>query len=250
VFQIKGATEKLQLVSSAAGNLDVSVDYAIWDLTTGAPPVDSIGSQVTNIIAAATTDILSPAGANLGRRAKRIGAKNKHATVSNAVTLQRVTAGPVTTEDLGPITLLPKEALVVNEAGTPFVYTANGEVKAAGSALGVDPKTNDFRLSGVSATPIMTADNAALATIFLCQYKGNRIALWDGANWQLCVPSAEVSLAVTGRTTDLPFDVFAFLNAGVVTLEFLDWTNATTRATGLTRQDGVWTKTGAATRNS
>jgi hypothetical protein len=53
---------------------------------------------------------------------------------------------------------------------------------------------------------------------------------------------------VTGRTTDLPFDVFGYLNAGTVTLEFLDWTNATTRATGLTRQDGVLTKSGDPTR--
>jgi len=248
MLQIKGATEKLQLVSSAAGNLDVSVDFAIWDLTTGLPPVDSVGDQVTNITTAATTDILAVAGANLARRVKRLAAKNKHATVSNSVTLQRVTAGPVTTEDMGPWTLLPKEALVINEAGTPFVYTANGEVKAAGSSAGVDPRTNDFRLSGVSATPVMIADSTTLSTIFLAQWKGNRLALWDGANWQLCQPSSEVSLAVTGRTTDLPFDIFAFLSAGVVTLEFLNWTSATARATTLTRQDGVWTKTGDATR--
>lgn len=106
---------------------------------------------------------------------------------------------------------------------------------------------NDFRLTGVTATPVMTADSTALSTIYLTPYTGNMIALYNGASWDL-ITSVEVSLAVTGRTTDLPFDIFGYNNAGVVTLEFLNWTNATSRATGLTRQDGVWTKTGDATR--
>jgi hypothetical protein len=67
-------------------------------------------------------------------------------------------------------------------------------------------------------------------------------------NWQDCAPATEISLAVTGRTTDLPFAIYAYLAAGVVTLEFQNWTNATTRATTLTRLDGVLTKTGDSTR--
>lgn len=106
---------------------------------------------------------------------------------------------------------------------------------------------NGFRLTGVTLTPVMTADSTTLSTIFLTPYKNNQIALYNGTSWVL-FSSAEVSLAVTGRTTNLPFDIFAFDTAGVVTLEFLDWASATARATALVRQDGVWCKTGALTK--
>jgi hypothetical protein len=49
-------------------------------------------------------------------------------------------------------------------------------------------------------------------------------------------------------TSGLPYDVFAYNNGGVLALEFLAWTNGTTRATALVRQDGVWCKTGVLTR--
>lgn len=111
----------------------------------------------------------------------------------------------------------------------------------------VDPGLNDFRLTGISGIPVMTSDNTALGTIYLTPYKGNQIALYDGAYWTLW-PSAEISLAVTGRTTDLPFDVFVYSNAGVLTLDFVNWTNATTRATALTNQDGVLVNSGDASR--
>ena len=109
------------------------------------------------------------------------------------------------------------------------------------------PARSDLRLTGVSNTPVMTSDSTSLSTIYLTPFQGSMVSLYNGSSWDL-VSSGEVSLAVTGRTTDLPFDIFAYNNAGVVTLEFLDWTSATARATGLTRQDGVWTKTGDATR--
>jgi len=144
------------------------------------------------------------------------------------------------------VTLLAGETLSYTDATGWRVLDANGQVKVG--LLAVTPSTNTFRLTGVTATPVMTSDSTSLSTIYLAQYNGNSIALYDGANWQLLSPSSEPSLAVTGRTTDLPFDIFVYNNSGTVTLEFLDWTNATTRATGLTRVDGVWTKTGDATR--
>jgi hypothetical protein len=50
-------------------------------------------------------------------------------------------------------------------------------------------------------------------------------------------------------TTATMYDVFAYDPAGgTCSLELTAWTNDTTRATGLTRTNGVWTKTGAGTR--
>jgi len=249
MFQIKGTVEKLTLDVSAAGSIRSVIDWAKWDLATNAPPTstDSVGAQVTTITTVSAPDVLSATGsATIANRVKRWGIYNDSETVSNTVIAQRVIAGPTTVPEK-KVTLLPRESLILNEHGVWFKYAANGEIYAVNSG-GVDPSTNTFRLTGVSATPVMTADNAALSNIYLAQYTGNRIALYDGANWQLCEPAAEPSLAVSGRTTDLPFDIFAFLSAGVVTLEFLNWTSATARATGLTRQNGVWTKAGDPTR--
>lgn len=239
-----GTTALVDLVTSAAGTVQAHVSWV--DRDNGAPPVEVPGSE-NYIISTATTTTIgeSPTGVNK-RNLKLILVRNAHATVSNTITVRHNDG--TNTVELAEVTLLPSEKLIIDDNGVVFVYDAQGGVKGPSSG-GVDPSINDFRLTGVSATPVMTSDNAALSTIYLAQHKGNAIALFDGVNWQLAEPPAEVSLAVTGRTTDLPFDIFAYLNtSGVVTLEFLNWTNATTRATGLTRVDGVWTKTGDSTR--
>ena len=46
----------------------------------------------------------------------------------------------------------------------------------------------------------------------------------------------------------LPYDIFAYNNAGTVKLELCAWTNTTTRATALVTQDGVLVKSGVTTR--
>jgi len=46
----------------------------------------------------------------------------------------------------------------------------------------------------------------------------------------------------------LPYDVWGYLSGGTLALEILAWTNLTTRATALAKQDGVLVKTGDATR--
>lgn len=111
----------------------------------------------------------------------------------------------------------------------------------------VDSGINDFRLTLTSGTPVTTVDVAAATTIYCTPYKGNRIALYDGSGWNVR-SSAEFSLALGTLTSGLPYDVFCYDNAGVPTLEFLAWTNTTTRATALAYQDGILSKTGALTR--
>ena len=111
----------------------------------------------------------------------------------------------------------------------------------------VDPMTCDFRLTLTAGTPVTTADVTGAATIYASPYRGNQIALYDGARWNLRT-SAEFSLALGTLSSGKPYDVFCYDNNGVPTLEFLAWTNDTTRATALTKQDGVYVKTGALTR--
>jgi len=131
-------------------------------------------------------------------------------------------------------------ATVVDENGTQYVLSTDTTLR--------NPSTNEFRLCGQSGTPIPVTYYTS-NDIYLTPFNGNRIALYNGATWDT-LTSSEVSLSLitSPRVPDLPFDIFAYNNSGTVTLEFLDWTNSTTRATALVRQDGVWCKTGALTR--
>jgi hypothetical protein len=118
-----------------------------------------------------------------------------------------------------------------------------------GTAAAMAALIMEFRLTGASGTPVMTSDSTAISTLYLAQYTGSRIALYDTTNSRWVVRnSAEVSLAITGRTTDLPFDVFAYWTGSAVALEFLNWSSATARATALARTDGVWHKSADASR--
>lgn len=110
-----------------------------------------------------------------------------------------------------------------------------------------DNAVNDFRLTLTTGLPVTTADVTGATSIFCTPYKGNRIALYSGTVWNTRI-SAEFSLALGTLTGSLPYDVFCFDNAGVATLEFLAWTNATARATALVYQDGVLVKSGVLTR--
>lgn len=118
---------------------------------------------------------------------------------------------------------------------------------AANSFPVFDDSINDFRLSLSSGVPVTTADVTGATTVYATPYKGNRIALYNGSVWNTRI-SAEFSLALGTLTSGKPYDVFCYDNAGVATLEFLVWTNDTTRATGLVYQDGVLVKSGALTR--
>ncbi len=119
---------------------------------------------------------------------------------------------------------------------------------AAGTEGGGDPAhTFQARLSLTSGVAITTADVTGAGTIYLVPFKGNQIALYDGAAWVTHTLSAQLSLALTA-TSGKPYDVFVYDNAGTPTLETLVWTNDTTRGTALTTQDGVLAKTGALTR--
>jgi hypothetical protein len=109
----------------------------------------------------------------------------------------------------------------------------------------VNSYMNEFRLTLTTGSPVADATNAT--TIYCCPYKGNHIALYTSGVWVMRA-SAEFSLAVGTLTANLPYDVFCYSNSGTPTLEFLAWTNATTRATALTYQDGVLAKTGDTTR--
>lgn len=105
------------------------------------------------------------------------------------------------------------------------------------------------RLTLTTGVPVTTADVTGATSIFYAPYKGNRIALYDGtATWNIRT-FTQITIALGTLSSGLPYDLFAYDNAGVVTFDSpVAWTNGTTRATALTTQNGVLVKTGATTR--
>lgn len=103
------------------------------------------------------------------------------------------------------------------------------------------------RLSAQSAVAIPTSDVSSSTSVFWVPYKGNKLALFDGTGTWSVFKFANISVACP-NTSSTPFDVFAYNNAGVVALETATWTNVSSRATGITLQDGVLVKVGATTR--
>lgn len=84
-------------------------------------------------------------------------------------------------------------------------------------------------------------------TLYFTPHIGAQIGLYNGSTWDQ-LTSAEVSIALGTLTSGKNYDVYAYNNSGTLTLELLAWTDDSTRATALVRQDGVWSKTGALTR--
>lgn len=112
----------------------------------------------------------------------------------------------------------------------------------------VDPGTNGFRLSPISGESVPTADVAGATTVYAVPHRGNAVALYTGAAWQV-LTSAEISYTLAGRTAGLPFDLFYYdSGGGVLALEVVDWASATARAVALARLDGVWVRAGDSTR--
>ena len=105
----------------------------------------------------------------------------------------------------------------------------------------------DGRLTMSSGNPDILTDQAGV-TVYYTPYCGDTIALYDGSSkWEL-ITFTELSQATSGLDASSVYDVFCYNNSGTATLEVTKWTNTTTRATALTRQNGVYVKNGATTR--
>lgn len=111
---------------------------------------------------------------------------------------------------------------------------------------GVQPSLAEGRLSAHATDPVGEATSSA--SIYYHRFVGDSIAIYNGTVWERVAVPATTSLALSGGTASLPHDVFGFNDSGSIGLEILAWTNDTTRATTIVRQDGAWCKTGALTR--
>lgn len=104
------------------------------------------------------------------------------------------------------------------------------------------------RLSLTSNTPITTSEVTAATTLYYTPYIGETVSVYNTGSqvWEPYTLS-EISVSVPS-TTDTNFDVFLYVSSGTLTLETVDWTNDTTRATALAQQDEIYVKSGDSSR--
>jgi hypothetical protein len=134
-------------------------------------------------------------------------------------------------------------AVLFKEATNTWTFVPIGGGGGGGGT--VTPATFEARPTLTTGVPVTTSDVTAATTVYLTPYKGNELALYNGASWQLHTLT-EISIAVPA-TTNTMYDIFVY-DSGGLTLEAVAWTNDTTRATALATQDGVLVKTGATGR--
>ncbi len=109
---------------------------------------------------------------------------------------------------------------------------------------------DDFRLSPSTATCVPSADVTGSTTLFLTPCVGNRLTLFSTNGAIETCAISELSLSIPATTSQM-YDVWIYdstFGSCTGTMEFLAWTNDTTRATALTRTSGRWTKTGDTSR--
>lgn len=248
---ITNAAGAITIAASAAG----TVTHSAGALTANAIVVGNAAADIDVLPSLGTTTTVLHGNA-AGR--PTFGAIVNADIANTTIDLTAKVTGtlPVANGGTGVATATAHGVMLGNAASAQTV-TAAGAIGTALTGMGASadptfqPLTNSTcqgRLTLTTAVPVTTADVTGATTIYFTPYGGNCIALYDGANGWKTITFSETSLALGTLTSGLPYDVFGFLNGSTLNTELLAWTNGTTRATALTLQDGVLSKTGALTR--
>lgn len=135
---------------------------------------------------------------------------------------------------------------------TGVLPAANGGTSVASLPI---PPTG--RLTLTTGTPVMIAGVSGATTIYYTPYQGSTVPFYDGTEFYLKV-CAEISNITTNSAVgnagpaavgaSSNYDLFVWDNAGFCTLtRAAAWTNNTTRANTLTRQNGILLNTSSIT---
>lgn len=123
MIHLLGTTDKLQLITSSAANIDVVASY--FDAVASGLTSPIGGRQATTIAAAATTDIVATPAASAIRNVKSLFIRNRHASLSCDVTV--IVNISATLYELHKATLRASEALEYIE-GLGFFTLAPGRL--------------------------------------------------------------------------------------------------------------------------
>lgn len=139
------------------------------------------------------------------------------------------------------------DGTVLGNAWKQELYDQIDDALAAIAIPAIQGRICDGRLTLTSGSPVTTSDVTGATSIYFTPFGGDGIDLYSSGAWST-LAFTEITLALGTVTSGACYDIFAYNNSGAVALEKLVWTNPTTRATALARQDGVLVKAGDATR--
>lgn len=144
-------------------------------------------------------------------------------------------------------------APTANPVSGSILYADGGALKVRNTdgniaSVAADPTINGLRLTLTTGTPVISFDVSSSSTIYFTPYTSGYISLYDGTAWILRNTS-EISIALSGLTSGKNYDIFAYWTGSAVALELSSaWTDDTTRANALARQNGILVKSGTTTR--
>jgi len=215
----------------------------LFDVSGIAANTETLSATLTLTDASEVIQFIDPGGADRDIELPAEASTNHPFIISN----QADAAETLTVSDDGATevdTVAQGETKLFVSDGTSWAALSGGSGGGDGTVL---PSTNEGRLTLETGVPESSTDQTEKATLYFTPFIGNLIALYSGTAWEL-IEFSELSLDISGYTANKNYDIFVYNNSGTVTLEGLIWTDDTTRATALVRQDGVLSKTGALTR--
>lgn len=159
---LKLTSESLQLTSSTATPLDVSVSFVDITTTTFAPSSNEVKVTTTG-----ATAILAAPAASTQRQIKLVTISNTSTTISSNITVQKLITA--TTYNMTPVvTLLPGETMQYMDGNGWMYYSASGAIKgtvtAGGATNQVQFNTNGILTGDSDLTWNSTTNTLALGT--------------------------------------------------------------------------------------
>lgn len=131
-------------------------------------------------------------------------------------------------------------------SGQVLSTNGSGTLSWATGGSGSDkaPMTPQGRLTLVTATPVMTTEQAAKQTIYYTPYVGDAIPLYDGSAWANTA-FTELSIAMAGSANwaaNSNYDLYVYNDEGTLRLVTgAAWTSDTARNESLTMLNGILT---------
>lgn len=242
VFQVTGAgAASPNIVAIGSGQTLQITALQLLSTDTGAGVAPSL-DLYRNSASPATSDFLGSVDFN-----GKDSATNKQLY---ARLLAQITDPSSTTEDA--IVLL--QAVVAGSLTTLLQTSAAGIVIPSTSTLAsAGAITPQGYLTPTSGLPVIASDVSAATAVYYTPFVGNLCPIYDGT-YMVQYPFSELTLTLASQhTLNSIFDVFVFLNAGVVTLATGPaWTTITAGSgargsgagtTQLSRVNGIWTNT-------
>lgn len=165
---LASTTDKIQVITSAAGQVDV---HSSWMDLSGTTVTG--GRTNTRIATAATTDVVAPPAASTTRNIKNLKVGNNSASVTNTVTIQHTDGTNVII--LEQATLAPLERMGYEEGTGIRVFDSGGREKVVNLALP----------SGNAATADVTANAAATYMTGANLQIGSRVQAGSFFKWHL-----------------------------------------------------------------